>query len=245
MKGAGSSASVCGRHVANARMLWLMIGILLQLALWTALLGVLILWPAGTPDYPGAWVLLALFGLGGLAMVLWLQKHSPRLLRERMASPWQREQKPWDRVWLAVFMLGFFVWMAFMGFDAARTGFSAIPLWLQVIGVLAILLNGAGTWWTFRENAFAAPVVKVQKDQQVIDTGPYAIVRHPMYASTLFLFIGMPLLLGSWLGLVFAGVFILAIAWRAVHEERTLIAELKGYADYAERVRWRIIPFIW
>jgi protein-S-isoprenylcysteine O-methyltransferase Ste14 len=222
-----------------------MLRILLQLVLWTALIGVVILWPAGTLTYPGAWILLALFAIGGAAMVLWLDRHSPRLLRERMASPWQRDQKPWDRIWLTVFIVAFLAWLAVMGFDAARNGFTAVPLWLQAIGFLAILINGAGTWWTFRENVFAAPVVKIQKDQKVIDTGPYAFVRHPMYTSTLFLLIGMPLLLGSWIGLALSAFFILGIAWRAVHEERALAAGLKGYADYAERVPWRLIPFIW
>lgn len=222
-----------------------MIRILLQLALWTVLLGVLILWPAGTLAYPGAWILLALFALGGLAMTLWLHKHSPRLLRERMASPLQRDQKPWDRFWLMAFIAGFLAWMGFMGFDAARTGFASIPLWLQATGFLAILINGAGTWWTFRENAFAAPVVKIQKDQRVIDSGPYAFVRHPMYTSTLFLLVGMPLLLDSWWGLLLSIVFILGVAWRAVHEERALASELPGYDDYAQRVRWRLIPFVW
>jgi protein-S-isoprenylcysteine O-methyltransferase Ste14 len=222
-----------------------MFRILIQLALWTALLAVLILWPAGTLAYPAAWVLLALFALGGLAMVLWLHKHSPRLLRERMASPLQREQKPWDRLWLLAFIAGFLAWIGLMGFDAARTGFTSIPVWLQAIGFLAILINGAGTWWTFRENSFAAPVVKIQEGQKVIDTGPYALVRHPMYTSTLFLLIGMPLLLGSWIGLILSAAFILGVAWRAVHEERTLAAELKGYDDYTRRVRWRLVPHIW
>jgi protein-S-isoprenylcysteine O-methyltransferase Ste14 len=222
-----------------------MFRILIQLALWTALLAVLMLWPAGTLAYPAAWVLLALFALGGLAMVLWLHKHSPRLLRERMASPLQREQKPWDRLWLLAFIAGFLAWIGLMGFDAARTGFTSIPVWLQAIGFLAILINGAGTWWTFRENSFAAPVVKIQEGQKVIDTGPYALVRHPMYTSTLFLLIGMPLLLGSWIGLILSAAFILGVAWRAVHEERTLAAELKGYDDYTRRVRWRLVPHIW
>jgi protein-S-isoprenylcysteine O-methyltransferase Ste14 len=106
-------------------------------------------------------------------------------------------------------------------------------------------VNMLGTWWTFRENAFAAPVVKIQKDQKVIDTGPYAIIRHPMYASALFFLIGMPLLLGSWLGLAFSVVFILGVAWRAMHEERALSAELSGYQDYAARVRYRLIPYVW
>ncbi|MGE0008000.1 MAG: isoprenylcysteine carboxylmethyltransferase family protein [Parvibaculaceae bacterium] len=219
--------------------------LLLQLALWTVLIGLLILLPAGTADYPAAWILLALFGLGGLAMILWLARHRPRLLRERMASPWQREQKPWDRLWLTAFMLGFLAWLAFMGFDAARSGFTSVPRWLQAVGFLAILIDGWGTWWTFRENAYAAPVVKIQKDQRVIDTGPYAFVRHPMYASALFLLIGIPLLLGSWLGLLLSVPFIIGIAWRAVHEERALAAELAGYEDYARRVRWRLIPALW
>lgn len=218
---------------------------LFQILAWTVFMAVLILWPAGTLAYPGGWVLIGIFAFGGLAMILWLSKHSPSLLRERMAPPLQRAQKPWDRAWLMLFMLGFLAWMAFMGWDAARSGFTAMPPWLQALGVLSILVNGAGTWWTFRENAFAAPVVKIQEGQRAIDTGPYAIVRHPMYASAVFLLIGVPLLLGSWRGLALAAVFILAVAWRAVHEERVLRAELSGYAAYAARVRYRLVPGLW
>jgi protein-S-isoprenylcysteine O-methyltransferase Ste14 len=116
---------------------------------------------------------------------------------------------------------------------------------LQALGGLGIAAYGLGVWWTLRENPFAAPVVKIQESQRAIDTGPYAIVRHPMYASGLFLFIGIPLLLGSWLGLAFSALFILAIAWRAVQEERALRAELTGYEDYAARVRSRLVPFVW
>lgn len=218
---------------------------LLRLVAWTVFIAALILWPAGTLAYPGAWAFIGLFAGGGLAMILWLSKRSPSLLRERMASPLQRAQKPWDRVFLVLFMLGFFGWMALMGWDAARTGFTAVPLWLQALGGLGIAINMLGTWWTFRENAFAAPVVKIQEGQRAVDTGPYAIVRHPMYASALFLFIGVPLLLGSWLGLAFSTVFILGIAWRAVQEERVLRAELSGYDDYAARVRYRFVPCVW
>jgi protein-S-isoprenylcysteine O-methyltransferase Ste14 len=222
-----------------------MLGYLLRLAAWTGFMVVLILWPAGTLAYPAAWVLVGLFTGGSLAMILWLSKHSPSLLRERMASPVQRDQKPWDRVWLSLFMVGFCAWIAFMGWDAARTDFTAVPVPVQALGGLAIVLNGVGVWWTFRENTFAAPVVKIQESQKVIDTGPYAVVRHPMYASALFLLIGMPLLLGSWAGLVFTALFILGIAWRAVHEERALRAMLWGYEEYAARVRYRFVPFVW
>jgi protein-S-isoprenylcysteine O-methyltransferase Ste14 len=217
---------------------------LLQLAAWTAFMAVLLLWPAGTLAYPGAWGFIGLLAAGGAGMIFWLSKHNPSLLRERMA-PVQRAQKPWDRVFLVLLMLSFFAWMAFMGWDAARSGFAAVPPWLQGTGGLLMVIEMLGVLWTFRENAFAAPVVKVQEGQRVITTGPYAIVRHPMYASGLLFFIGVPLLLGSWAGLAFSALFILAIAWRAVREERVLRAELSGYEDYAARVRYRFIPFVW
>lgn len=218
---------------------------LVQLLAWTLFMAVLILWPAGTLAYAGGWAFIAWLTIGGLAMILWLGKYSPGLLRERMASPLQRAQKPWDRVWLGLFVLGFCAWIMFMSWDAARSGFTAVPPWLQVLGGVAILVNGVGTWWTFRENAFAAPVVKIQEGQTVIDTGPYRIVRHPMYASALLLFIGLPLLMGSWWGLVPSAIFVVAIAWRSVHEERTLRTELQGYDAYADRVRYRFIPLVW
>lgn len=220
-------------------------GYAVRFVVWIVFFGGLIFLPAGTLAYPAGWIFIALLVSSGVTTLLWLAKYSPSLLRERMASPWQREQKPWDRVWLTLFMLGFCAWIAFMSWDAARAGFTAVPLGLQVAGAFAIVVNWLGTWWTFRENSFAAPVIKIQKDQSVIDTGPYAFVRHPMYASALFLFAGIPLLLGSWLGLAIAAVFVIAIAWRAVNEERMLRAELAGYEDYAARVRYRFIPLVW
>jgi protein-S-isoprenylcysteine O-methyltransferase Ste14 len=120
-----------------------------------------------------------------------------------------------------------------------------MPAWLQVVGFLIALLYMAGVWWTFRENAFAAPVVKIQEGQKVIDTGPYAYVRHPMYTSALLFFVSLPLILGSWWGLLLAVPFILGVAWRAVHEEEALRAGLPGYDAYAARVRYRFVPMVW
>ena len=212
---------------------------------WTAVTAGLILVLAGTLDYPAAWVFLALFAGGGLAIIYWLAKHSPSLFRERLAPPIQRGQKPWDRIFMIILVALFIGWLPAMGWDAARSGFDAVPDWLQGLGALFIVSYMLGAYWTFRENAFAAPVVKIQKDQRVIDTGPYAIVRHPMYTSALFLFVGTPLLLGSRLGLIFSAIFILPLAWRSVGEERMLRAELSGYDAYAARVRWRFVPYVW
>jgi len=222
-----------------------MLRYLLQLIVWTIFMAALLFWPAGTFAYPGAWVMLVLFAGGGLAMVLWLSKRSPELLRERMGSPIQRGQAGWDKIFLGVFMVLFFGWLGFMSWDAARTGFSAVPVWLQVFGALLIVLEFAGCAWTFNANTFAAPVVKIQEGQKVIDTGPYALVRHPMYTSALLLFIGLPLLLGSWRGLWISALLSLALAWRSVGEEETLRHHFTDYDTYRRRVKYRLVPGVW
>jgi protein-S-isoprenylcysteine O-methyltransferase Ste14 len=217
----------------------------LQIIAWTAAMAVVLLWPAGTLAYPGGWAFIVLFGTAGFVISVWLYKHNPRLLRERMASPIQREQKPWDRAFLSAFIIGFFAWMAFMAWDASRAHFVAVPGWLQAVGGVAVSLGFLGGWLAFRENTFAAPVVKIQEGQKPIDTGVYGIVRHPMYAGAVVYLVGLPLLLGSWRGLALTPVLILGLAWRIVHEERTLRGELPGYNEYTARVRYRLVPYVW
>jgi protein-S-isoprenylcysteine O-methyltransferase Ste14 len=213
--------------------------------LWFVLTGALIFWPAGTLAYPGGWAFIIVLAGGGLAMTIWLAKTNPTLLRERLRSPVQRNQTPWDRIWAPIFFAMFIGWLAFMGWDARRTGFMAVPAWAQGLGALGCVAAMVGSWRTLRENPFAAPVVKIQEGHRVIDTGPYAVVRHPMYATALPMLAGMPLLLGSWWGFALSPILILGIAWRAVHEERTLRTQLKGYDEYAARVRYRFIPSVW
>jgi protein-S-isoprenylcysteine O-methyltransferase Ste14 len=222
-----------------------MVKIWLQIVIWLAVMAALVFLPAGTLAYPGGWAFVALFSAASVAMTLWFAKRSPRLLRERLSSPIQRSQKPWDRIFLLLFMLGFFIWVPLMAWDAARHGFRAVPFLLQVAGFLGVAAYMVLAGWTFNENAFAAPVVKVQSDQKVVDTGPYATVRHPMYSGAILMFLGLPLLLGSWLGLALAVLLIGGIAWRAVHEEQVLKDELPGYAEYMQRVRYRLIPGVW
>jgi protein-S-isoprenylcysteine O-methyltransferase Ste14 len=222
-----------------------MLKIWLQVLLWLLIMAVLVFWPAGTLAYPGGWALVAIFAAGSIAMVLWFAKRGPRILRERLGSPIQSTQKPWDRVFLLLFMAAFFVWIPLMAADASRHGFHAVPLAAQIVGAILVLAYMALAGWTFQVNAFAAPVVKVQSDQQVIDSGPYAVVRHPMYSGALLFFIGVPLLLGSWWGLLLSLVLIVALAWRAVNEERELREELSGYADYMRRVPYRLVPKVW
>ena len=211
-----------------------------------AVMAVFLLVPAGTLDWPAAWGFLAETGGLSLALGLWLGRHDPALLAERLGSPFQRTQKSWDKIFIAVLMVLYLGWLVLMGLDA-RWGISRVPLWLQALGALNVALSTYVTFLTFRENSYAAPVVKIQRERghRVVSTGPYAHVRHPMYAGGLLMFVGMPLQLGSWLGLAAVALLLPLLAFRIVMEERTLAAELAGYRDYAERVRWRLLPGIW
>jgi protein-S-isoprenylcysteine O-methyltransferase Ste14 len=134
-----------------------------------------------------------------------------------------------------------------MALDAVRFGWSRMPIWAQAIGAILIALCMYVACLTFRENSYAAPVVKIasERGHRVVSSGPYAYVRHPMYAGALLFFIGAPLLLGSWYGLAVAPALIAVLAARAVMEERMLADELPGYRDYAMRVRCRLIPGLW
>ncbi len=138
-------------------------------------------------------------------------------------------------------------WMATMALDAGRWRLSHMPVWLQAAGAAGMALSVVVACLAFRANSFASPVVKLQtaRGHRVAEGGPYAVVRHPMYAGALFYFVGMPLLLGSWWGFAFVPALAAVLALRAVLEERTLMAELDGYAAYAARVRWRFVPGVW
>lgn len=201
---------------------------------------------AGTLRWPAAWAYLALVFGPGLLITLVLAKHDPALLEERMKPLVQKDQPLWDRILITTFLALWLSWFVLMGLDA-RFGWSAMPVWLQWIGAAGILLTMWIWFLIFRENTFLAPVVKIQKERghKVISSGPYAIVRHPMYATALVFFAATALLLGSWYGL--AGALLLA-AWlivRTALEDRELKRGLAGYTDYTARVRYRLVPLIW
>ena len=218
-----------------------------QSAVWFASMAALLFIPAGTADWPAAWIYLAEMGLATLVITIWLARYNPALLAERMSPLIQRDQKKWDKLLMIVLIVLWCAWFMLMGLDAVRYGWSAVPPWAQALGALAILVAMYIFFLTVRVNSFAAPVVKIQTERghKVVSDGPYAIVRHPMYAGALLLFAGTPLLLGSWWGLALAPVITVLLAARAVLEERTLARELDGYAEYAVRVRYRLIPLVW
>jgi len=221
--------------------------LVIKTLIWLAFMAALLLVPAGTIWWPQAWLLLLELGVTGLLIGGWLHVHDPALLAQRMASPVQREQPAWDRIFMVCVLLFFCAWLAVMGLDAVRFRASHVPAWAQGVGAAAIPASQYVFWLVFRANSYAAPVVKIQTDRghAIATTGPYAYVRHPMYAGAILLLLGIPLLLGSWYGLALAPVLVVGFAIRAVLEERTLSAQLPGYADYAARVRYRFVPLIW
>jgi len=223
----------------------MMTKLLLQNSAFVLAMGALLFASAGTLHWPDAWVLLATSAVLGPACGLWLAKTDPGLLAERMRLT-AREQPAADKKFMLVFVVTAFVWFVVMGIDR-RLHASAVPLLLQALGLAMYLVSTAFIMWVFRENSFAAPVVKVQAERghRVIDTGPYAWVRHPMYSGITLFFVGVPLLLGSWWGVAMAPVFFILFAIRAGIEERALVAGLPGYADYVARVRYRLVPGIW
>jgi len=220
---------------------------LVQTAVWLAITGALLFVSAGTMRWPQAWIFLAELGGLGLVSGSAIAKCDPALLRERMRGPIQRDQKSWDKVLISIF---FALWMSqyvLIGLDAVRFHWSDVPLWLQVVGGLGIASGFYACHVVLMTNTFAAPVVKIQSERkhQVISTGPYAYVRHPMYAGAVPLIVGTPLLLGSWYGLIWSAALVALVGYRAVLEENTLKAELEGYDAYAARVRYRLVPGVW
>jgi protein-S-isoprenylcysteine O-methyltransferase Ste14 len=186
---------------------------------------------------------MAVLGLGSGA---WLAKTDPALLAERMRPMMQDGQPAADKKFMLVFGFVALVWFIVIGLDH-RYKASDVPVALQALGLLLLVASTGYIMWVMHENSFAAPVVKVQagRGHRVIDTGPYAHVRHPMYSGTVLFFVGAPLLLGSWWGVVMAPLFVGLFAIRAGIEERALLAGLPRYADYAARVRYRLVPGIW
>ncbi len=212
----------------------------------------LLLWgllflPAGTWAWPQAWIFLAIFCGCGFAIGVWLLKTNPDLLAERMKSPISPDQAARDRAVIIAIVLCFFAWFVFMGLDARRFGWSHTPTWAQVLGVLLIIGAFCGWAQVLRANHFASVTIRLQKEraQTVISSGPYAVVRHPMYSYALLLLIGAPLLLGSLWGLLGLAVFVPLLALRIFGEEAMLMDGLPGYRDYATKVRFRLLPGVW
>ncbi|TDR76439.1 methyltransferase family protein [Paludibacterium purpuratum] len=208
-----------------------------------AILGVGLMLAAGTVHYWQAWLLLAVVSLACVPHTV-LIGQDPLLRESRLRSGPTAESRPIQKI-IVTFLLATTVAAYLVPALDRRFGWSAVPLWLCLLGEGVILL---ALWWgyrVFRVNSFGAATVQVAENQRVIDSGPYATVRHPMYSGASIYTLGLSLALGSWWGLIPAALTVLGFAWRLADEEKFLARQLPGYADYCAKVRWRLFPGVY
>lgn len=195
---------------------------------------------AGTINYWQAWVYLGVNTVSSVLLTLSVIK-DPILLESKTKSGPTAEKRPIQKIivlcaglpWIAAYIVP--------GLDR-RFGWSSVPSWLSIVGNFLIIVSLWMVYLVFKENSFASSTVEIAKDQRVISTGPYAIVRNPMYASAAVYFIGMSLALGSYWGLIASVLTILGLVWRLFDEEKFLAKNLLGYTEYCAKVRWHLIP---
>jgi protein-S-isoprenylcysteine O-methyltransferase Ste14 len=209
-----------------------------------AVMGLVIFGAAGSMEFWPGWGLIGVFaGCSGLITV-WLWRHDKALLERRVKAGPGAEADPMQNVVQALAGIVFLAALAVPGLDH-RFGWSNVPI---VVVVAGDLLVGAGflvVFLVFRANTFTSGTIELAEGQTVISTGPYALVRHPMYAGALIMFVGMPLALGSWWGLIAAAGIVPILGWRLLREEAFLSQQLAGYDAYRANVRYRLAPYLW
>ena len=219
--------------------------LLLAVAGGIGTIAVIVFWPAGTLDWPAGWAYLGIITAYYGISVVYLNRVNPELIVHRMR--YGAGTKRWDVVWLIVFSPLFIGVYVVAGLDAVRYEWSLMPGWLWPLG-LALFVSGAWLFtWSMGVNPYFEKTVRIQTERghRVIDTGPYAHVRHPGYVGLFGWTLGTPVLLGSWCALGPAVLASIAVIVRTALEDRTLRAELHGYEAYAARVRYRLVPGIW
>ena len=221
--------------------LQLIFSALSKLVVGLGIIGLLLFLPAGSWHYWQAWLLIALLFIPMMCMGIWLLLSSPELLSKRLNN---REKEQTQKHVVALSGLMFIGGFLLCGFDY-RFAWSQVPVWVVATASVFFLIGYILYAEVLRENAYLSRTIEVQDNQQLIDTGLYGIVRHPMYTATLLMFLSMPLILGSWWALALFAIYPLLIIKRIRNEEQVLASGLEGYADYQQRVRWRLIPWVW
>ena len=205
------------------------------------LLGAMFFLPAGTLNYWEAWIYLILLMSAALLLTRYLLKNDPALLERRM----RMREKAGDQKVIVKFSYFYFTAIFLLpGFDK-RFGWSDAPVWVVLAALVLALTGYLIVIRVFRENSYASRIVEVEDEQKVIETGPYAVVRHPMYSGVTLLYIMTPLALGSYWSMIPALLIIPLLVARILSEEKILANDLDGYSDYQKKVEYRLIPFIW
>lgn len=215
-------------------------GLLFLFAAMAALLFV----PAGTSDYWQAWTFLAVYFASSLVLSLYLMIADPALMQRRMRGGPAAEKEPVQKIIMIITSLGFAGLLVVPALDH-RFAWSQMSPTMALAGDVLVGIGWLAIFFVFRENSFTSATIELAPDQKVISTGPYALVRHPMYAGALVMLLGIPIALGSWWGILVLAAILPALIWRLFEEEKFLARNLAGYVEYQNKVRYRLIPTIW
>lgn len=208
----------------------------------------LLLFLSGNWHWIEGWIFSLWFITFCSATIIYLYVKSPALLAERYKMPGSKGQKKWDIAVVIILVIGFTGWIVLIPLDAERFKWTSFfPLWAKILGGLFLIPSTILFFRSYIDNPYLSGLIRIQKErkQQVITTGVYSLVRHPMYFGATFLFTGAPLLMGSLSGLALGFLLTILLALRSIGEEKMLINELEGYEDYRKKVKYRLIPFIW
>ncbi|MDA8104559.1 MAG: isoprenylcysteine carboxylmethyltransferase family protein [Nitrospiraceae bacterium] len=216
----------------------------LSLVVLAVVMGLLLFVPAWTIHYWQAWVYLLIFTGASLLTTLYLIKKDPALLERRMRGGPTAEKRITQKLIMLCTSIGFIALLVVPALDH-RFGWSAMPLSVVIGGDVLVTIGFYFIFRVYKENTFTSATIEVAEDQKVISTGPYAIVRHPMYASALLYLLGTPLALGSFWGLLPFVAMMPFLIWRLYDEESFLAGNLSGYREYQKKVRYRLLPHIW
>jgi protein-S-isoprenylcysteine O-methyltransferase Ste14 len=200
--------------------------------------------PPWTLDYWQAWTFLSVYFAASAAITLYLMKKDPQLLARRMSGGPAAEKLPAQKIIMSLTSLGFIGLLVVPALDR-RFAWSHLPPGAALAGDALVGIGFLGIFLVFRENSFTSATIELAPDQKVVSTGPYAVVRHPMYATALVMLLGIPIALGSLWGIFVFVAFVPALLWRLFDEEKFLVKNLPGYREYQARVRYRLIPRVW
>jgi protein-S-isoprenylcysteine O-methyltransferase Ste14 len=208
------------------------------------LLGILLFLPAWTFNYWRAWVFIVVFLAAVNFIGVYLSLKDPELLERRKKFGPGQEQNPAQKMIMSFSLVSIVAVFVYCALDY-RFGWSPVPAFISLVGDALVAFGLFINLLVFRENSFGGSTIEVVEEQKVISTGLYGVIRHPMYMGVLVMVAGIPLALGSWLGLVILAITVPVLIWRILDEEKLLKKDLPGYTDYVQKVRYRLVPYLW
>lgn len=214
-------------------------------SLWGLIVFALIIFvPAGTWHYWQGWLFITVFALCTIGYTVYNAVYDPALLERRMNAGPMQEKETSQKIIMSLAALCFVALIVLSALDY-RFQLSPVPPYVSIIANAVVALSFLAVFYVTKVNSFAAANINVESGQKVIDTGPYALVRHPMYAGAFWMLLAIPLCLGGWYTVLFNIPFMPILLWRLLDEERVLHRDLPGYTEYTQRVKYRLIPYVW